>query len=213
MSDIKLYTYWRSSASWRVRIALHHKGIDFESIFVNLLKGEQASSRCHPDEFKATNPTGLVPALVINGETILESPAILELLEELFPERPLLPKDPIARAKVRAIANIIGCDIHPVQNLRVLKYAGQDRMAEWAKHFIDLGFEGLEKVVKGTAGKYCFGDEVTLADVFLVPQIGNAVRWGVDMSKFPTLAAIGDRLGELDAFRKAHPTAQPDAAN
>ncbi|KAI8923831.1 glutathione S-transferase [Entophlyctis helioformis] len=204
---LKLYSYWRSSASWRIRIILNHKGIDYETLSVNLLKSEQRG-----EAFLAVNPAGLLPALQLpSGEIIVESPAIAELLEEMHPEHPLLPTDLVARAKIRAIMSLIACDIHPVQNLRVLQYAGEDRKADWAKHFMTLGFEGLEALLKQTAGKYCFGDELTLADAFLVPQVFNAYRWGVDMTKFPLIAAIDARLAEVDAIKKAHASNQPDA--
>ncbi|KAH6593062.1 hypothetical protein BASA50_007644 [Batrachochytrium salamandrivorans] len=182
--QIKLYSYWRSSASWRIRIVLNHKSIPHEIIPINLLKGEQRG-----DAYLAVNPAGLVPAVDIDGEIILESPAIMEMLEELHPKCPLLPKDPMARAKVRSIMNIICCDIHPVQNLR------------------------LEQVLQKTVGKYCFGDDVTLADVCLVPQVFNAKRWGVDMSRFPIIAGIDERLSELEAFQLALPSAQIDATS
>ncbi|KAI9199623.1 glutathione S-transferase [Polychytrium aggregatum] len=201
-----LYTYWRSSASWRVRIVLALKNVEYESKFVNLLKGEQTT-----DEYKALNPGGVIPTLEIDGKTIIQSPAIIELLEELYPETPLLPKDPYERAVVRGIVNTVTCDIHPVQNLRVLNYAGSERKAEWAKHFITLGFEALEKVLATTSGTYSYGDSVTLADVVLVPQAFNAVRWGVDMSRFPIISRISASLGELEAFKAAHPDNQQDA--
>ncbi|KAJ8327145.1 hypothetical protein QVD99_004998 [Batrachochytrium dendrobatidis] len=203
---IKLYSYWRSSASWRIRIVLNVKGISFETVAVNLLKGEQKE-----EKYLAINPTALVPTLDIDGELFMNSPAIMELLEDLHPDHPLLPKDPLARAKVRGVMSIICCDIHPVQNLRVIRYAGDAHKDTWAKHFITTGFQGLEPVLKKTAGKYCFGDEITLADACLVPQVFNAKRWGVDMTQFPTIAGIDERLAELEAFKKAAPNAQPDA--
>ena len=208
MTAVKLYSYWRSSASWRVRTVLHWKGIAFEYVAVNLLQGEQSS-----EWYKQLNPMGLVPSLqfVETGQVVGQSIAITELLEEMYPQKPLLPTDLLERAKVRMIVDTIACDIHPVQNLRVLKYAGDERRTEWAKHFIETGFNALETMLSNTAGQYCVGDTVTLADVYLVPQVYNANRVGVDMNPFPTINAVHSRLVGLDAFQKAHPIQCQDA--
>jgi maleylacetoacetate isomerase len=202
----KLYTYWRSSCSYRVRIVLHLKNIEFESIPIHLVKEEQKSN-----EYQVINPNQTVPSLITTqGETLTQSMAIIEYLEEVYTQVPLMPTDPTKKAQVRAICNLIGCDIQPIQNLRVLNYVG-DKKAEWCKHFITVGFQGLEKMLQKTGGVYCFGDQVTIADAFLVPQVYNAIRWGVDMDLFPTIGSIHKRLIELDAFKKADPAAQPDA--
>ncbi|KAI8916198.1 glutathione S-transferase [Gorgonomyces haynaldii] len=204
--SIKLYSYWRSSASWRIRIILALKQLDYEYIPVNLVKGEQFNP-----EYLKLNPGGVIPTLVIGNDTFVQSPSIAELLEELYPQIPLLPKDPIQRARVREMINVIACDTHPVQNLKVLKYAGDDRKQEWAKHFITLGFEALEKLLEKSSGKYSFGDQVTLADAFLVPQYYNALRWGVDLKQFPIINRVQENLHQLEAFQKAHADRQPDA--
>mmetsp|Transcript_20343 Transcript_20343/g.34715 ORF Transcript_20343/g.34715 Transcript_20343/m.34715 type:complete len:215 (+) Transcript_20343:49-693(+) len=210
MSNIILHSYWRSSCSWRVRIALAHKKIKYQYKAVHLLNdgGEQFK----PDYVKL-NPSKEVPTLEIDGHAICQSVAILEYLEETRPENPLLPTNPIEKAKVRQLVNIVASDTQPVQNLRVLLYAmskGADKL-EWGKHWITKGFEAFEQVVASTAGQYCVGDQVTLADVALVPQVYNANRFGVDMSQFPTINRIHAALEELDAFKAAHPDVQPDA--
>ncbi|KAJ3412361.1 Glutathione S-transferase zeta-1 [Chytridiales sp. JEL 0842] len=192
-------------------LSLLHKGIDFEYRPINLLKNEQNAV-----EYKQqVNPNGSVPALVWNGDILTQSLAILEFLEEVHPEQPLLPKDPILRAKVRSIAALIACDIQPVQNLAVLnkieKLGGVK--SEWGSEVITKGFVVLEKVLERTAGKYCVGDQLTIADLCLVPQCYNAGRFNVDMAPFPTIARINEELGKMDLFKKAHPSAQPDAQN
>lgn len=200
-----LYTYFRSSCSARVRIALAWKGIEYNSRPVHLLKGEQTNA-----EYLEINSLGEVPSLVINGETLTQSLAILEFLEETFPQNPLLPKDPIGRAKVRAIAQIVAVDIQPVQNLRVLQMAGDDKKAEWGKHWIRNGFIGLEKCLKKVSKKYCFGNEVTFADLCLYPQVYNAERFQVDMTEFPTIQKVYHELSKLEAFQKGDWKNQPD---
>ncbi|KAJ3256475.1 hypothetical protein HK103_005473 [Boothiomyces macroporosus] len=196
--NLKLYTYWRSSCSWRVRIALNYKDIPFDPI-------------PKTPEYKEKNPNGVVPSLLFpDGKLVIQSSAILELVDELYPQKPLLPKDPFKRATVRSICALIGSDIQPIQNLRVLNYVGETKQ-EWAAHFIDLGFQALEAMLIKHGGKYCFGDEITLADAYLVPQVYNAKRWGVDMSKYPVITAINDRLVELEPFKKSDPSVQVDA--
>eukprot|EP00040_Diaphanoeca_grandis_P026193 m.146388 g.146388 ORF g.146388 m.146388 type:complete len:219 (+) comp30475_c0_seq2:129-785(+) len=203
-----LYTYWRSSCSWRVRIALNWKGIDFTSHPIHLVKdgGQQLT-----DDYKAKNPMAEVPALEIDGVLLTQSMAIIEYLEESRPERPLLPRSFIDRAKVRQIVQIIAAGIQPVQNLRVLRKHGIEHKVEWGQWAINHGFEALEKQLKLTAGKYCVGDEVTMADLCLVPQVYNANRFKIDMSKYPTIAKINDTLAALPEFEKAIPSNQPDA--
>ena len=211
---MKLYTYFRSSAAYRVRIALALKGLAYDSAPVHLVRdgGQQ-----HRPDYLAVNPQGLVPALVDGGRVITQSLAILEYLEEKHPKPALLPRDPAQRAQVRAACLAIACDIHPLNNLRVLNYLrqtlGQDETAvsTWYAHWIAAGFEGLEKSLQASAGAYCFGDTVTLADVCLVPQMANARRFKVDVTPCPLLSAICDRLGALPAFQQAVPENQPDA--
>jgi len=202
-----LYSYFRSSCSWRVRIVLAWKGIDYEQKPVNLMKdgGEQMS-----EEFKKLNPMKQVPALVIGGRTLVQSTAIIEYLEETVPNPPLLPKDPFKRAKVRELVECIAQGIQPLQNLAVLLLHEEAKRAEIARHPIVRGFTALESMLKESSGKYSVGDEVTFADCYLVPQIANARRFAVDMTPFPTLVRIEDELMKLPAFQVSHPRAQPD---
>lgn len=203
-----LYTYWRSSCSWRVRIALNLKGIDFKSIPVHLVKdgGQQLDS-----DYKSKNPMAEVPTLEIDGISLTQSVAIMEYLEETRPTKPLLPCDPVARAKVRQISQIIAAGIQPVQNLRVLKKHGIEHKVDWGQWAINHGFEALEIELTKTAGKFSVGDDVTMADLCLVPQVYNANRFKVDMTKYPTIARIDAALSELPEFKKAHPDNQIDA--
>ncbi|KAK3094067.1 hypothetical protein FSP39_023719 [Pinctada imbricata] len=202
-----LYSYFRSSCTWRVRIVMNLKGLDYEYSAVNLIKdgGQQRT-----DDYSAVNPMQQVPALMVNGEVLTQSVAIMEYLEEKYPENPILPKDLISRAKVRQIAETIAGGIQPLQNLVVLQKIGDENKAEWAKFWIDKGFVALESMLEKTAGKYCYGDSVTMADVCLVPQVGNANRFNVDMSKFPIISRVNEELEKLEAFQKAHPFVQPD---
>lgn len=206
-----LYTYFRSSSAWRVRLALAVKGIEYDAVAVNLLKGEHLSA-----DYGAVNPLHAVPALVIDGHVLTESVAIIEYLEETRPAPPLLPTDPATRAQVRQLAQIIVSDIQPVQNMRVLKKldadhnVGADGKQAWAHHWISEGFVALEKVLEQTSGRFSVGDEVTLADLCLVPQVYNARRFGVELSAFPLVSAIESRLAALPVFASSHPTQQPD---
>ncbi|KAL6059469.1 Glutathione S-transferase zeta-1 [Balamuthia mandrillaris] len=204
--EIVLYSYWRSSCSYRVRIALNHKAIPYTYKAVHLVKSQQLE----PD-YAALNPMKEVPSLLIDGLQLSQSVAILEYLEETRPEPRLLPQDPATRALVRQIVSIVCSDIQPVQNLRVLKYLGEERKVEWAKHWIESGFEGLERVLERSAGSYCVGDEVTLADAVLPPQVYNARRFGVDLDKYPTIKRVEEALMQLPAFQQARPEVQPDA--
>jgi maleylpyruvate isomerase len=211
-----LYTYFRSSAAFRVRIALNLKGVAPGYAFVHLLKdgGQQNSA-----DYARVNPQGLIPALVHDGHTITQSLAIIEYLDEVHPEPPLLPKSPSARARVRAIAYAVACDIHPVNNLRVLNYLrktlghDEDEVLAWTRHWISLGFDAIETMVSSSpdTGRFCYGDAPTLADICLVPQMANARRAKMDVDEWPTLARIDEAARALPAFDRALPANQPDA--
>ena len=213
---MKLYSYFRSSAAYRVRIALNLKGLAYETVPVHLLKdgGQQLS-----DSYRSLNPTALVPTLVDGDLAVGQSMAILEYLEETHPAPALLPADAKGRARVRAIAQTIACDIHPLNNLRVLKYlkhemgVGEEAKNEWYRHWIALGLASLEAMLVRSAltGRFCCGDEPGMADACLVPQLFNARRMECDVSAFPTVLRIDAACAELDAFRKAAPSSQPDA--
>jgi maleylacetoacetate isomerase len=212
---MKLYTLFRSSAAYRARIALNLKGIAFESIPKALMKNEHRTP-----EYLAVNPQGLLPALVADDGTVLsQSLAIIEYLDETRASPPLLPADPIARAHVRSMAMAVACDIHPVNNLRILNYLkgplkqDEQTVNVWYRHWIGEGFRGLEQQVKqhSNAQRYCYGDAVSIADICLVPQMYNARRFETDLSPFPTLVAITTHLESLPAFAAARREAQPDA--
>jgi maleylacetoacetate isomerase len=215
-AEFQLYGYFRSSAAFRVRIALNLKGITPELCFVHLLRdgGEQ-----HKPDYKALNPQELVPTLVRNGRTITQSLAIIEYLDEIAPEPPLLPKDAYGRARCREIAYVIACDIHPVNNLRVNQYLkgtfGADAEAQiaWQQHWIATGFAALETMLSGSpqTGRYCHGDAPTLADICLIPQMANARRVKLDLAPYPTLARIDAEALKHPAFEAALPANQPDA--
>jgi maleylacetoacetate isomerase len=213
---LRLHTYWRSSAAYRVRIVLALKGLEYETVPHHLLRdgGEQR----RPD-YLALNPQGLVPALEHDGHVLTQSLAIFEYLEERFPEPPLLPASPRDRAAVRAMALAVACDIHPLNNLRVQQYLrdglGQDEPAVsgWVRHWISEGFNALETLIgrHSADGRHCFGAAVTLADACLVPQAYNARRAGLDLAHWPRLMAVAGYLEALPAFAVARPEAQPDA--
>jgi maleylacetoacetate isomerase len=212
---MKLYDYFRSSAAYRVRIALELKGQAPERVFVHLRKGAQRAG-----DYLAVNPQGLVPSLVTDdGDVLTQSLAILEWLDETHPVPPLLPKDPAGRARVRSLALAIACDIHPLDNLRVLNYltgtlgVTEAQRAGWYKYWIDVGFEALEtRLARETAtGRFCHGDAPTIADVCLVPQMANARRVDFDFGPYPTLARIEAACLALPAFAAAAPSRQPDA--
>ena len=204
--SVKLYSYWRSSCSWRVRICLALKNIDYECIPVHLVKegGEQ-----HKDNYKKLNPMEQVPTFVKGDFMLTQSMAIMEYLEETYPGRSLLPKDMEKRAKVRELCEIINSGIQPIQNLSVLQKIG-DTKAEWACSAITTGFVGLEQHLVNCAGKYCVGNDITMADACLVPQVMNAERFKVDMERFPTIARINKTLLEHSAFISSGPKSQPD---
>jgi maleylpyruvate isomerase len=207
-----LHAYWRSGTSYRTRIALNLKGVAYEVRPVNLSAGEQASRG-----YLTLDPQGLVPALEADGRVLIQSPAILEWLEEAYPDPPLLPSAPAARAAVRAMAAVIGCDIHPLNNLRVLRAlkrdlgASDEQLSQWEARWIGDGFSALERLIERDGGGFCFGDRPTLADCYLVPQVYSAVRFGVDLAPYPRILAVDERLRALDAVAAAHPDRQPDA--
>lgn len=213
---MKLYTFFRSSASYRVRIALNLKGLTYEQVPIHLRRGggEQLSAA-----YKAINPQALVPALEDGGRILTQSLAIIEYLEETHPNPPLLPANPADKARVRGMALLIACEIHPIQNLRVLQYVKRqynqtdEQVNRWAQHWIDLGLEALERMIvaQPRRGKFCFGDTPTLADICLVPQLGNARRYGCDLSPYPSILEIEKNSMSLQAFADAAPEKQPDA--
>ena len=207
---LTLHQFLRSSASYRVRIALSLKGLDYESVAVDLPGGAQLGP-----EFGATNPAHLVPVLEDAGDRFTQSLAIIEYLDERWPQPPLLPQtSPADRAHVRALALSIACDIHPLNNLRVLKYLrgplghSEDAKNEWYRHWITLGFTALETQLAGSrrTGAFCFGNTPTVADICLVPQIANAARVDTDMGPYPTIRRIEQACAALEAFQRAHPS-------
>ena len=210
---MKLYSYFRSSAAYRVRIALNLKGLPYEMDFVHLTKD---GGRQHSAEFNAINPAKLVPALRLDsGDVLTQSLAIIDYLDETHPQPPLLPGDPVQRAKVRAVALTIACDIHPIDNLRVLQYLKrtlkheQSDIDAWYHHWIIQGFNAIEAAI--APEPYCFGAQVTLADICLVPQVFNARRLNVPLEAFPKIVAVESACLKLAAFDKARPENQPDA--
>jgi len=213
---MKLYGYWRSSATYRVRIALNLKQLDYDYEPVHLVKdgGEQFS-----DSYHSLNPSQLVPTLVDDNALALnQSLAIMEYLDEAYPSSAqLVSGDAKRKALIRTISYDVACDTQPIANLRVLKYVASDLekgdsgKLEWAKHWIIKGLQSVEVRLKDTAGEFCVGDEVSLADICLVPQVYNAVRFNIDMSDFPTIKRIVDNCNRLEAFEKALPENQPDA--
>ena len=208
---MRLFTYFRSSAAYRVRIALHLKGVAYESVPVNLLEGEQRKA-----DYKAVNPQGRVPALDIGTATLIQSPAILEYLDEVYPEPPLLPVGAATRAKVRAVASLIGCDIHQLNNSGTLAYLknrlGHDQAAAdaWYAHWVREGFDAVESLIE--PGPYAFGARVTLADLYLVPQVFNARRFNVPLDAYPKIAGVDAACAMLKAFQDAAPARQPDSS-
>ena len=209
---MKLHGYFRSSASYRVRIALNLKGLRAEHLAHHLRKGEQRDPA-----YLAINPQGLVPALEDDAGVILtQSLAIIEWLDETHPEPPLLPKDPQRRAKVRAFANVLACDVHPVQNLKVLARLRElglpeDQVTAWAGWANREGLSACEKLIANEPGPFCFGDKPTIADLCLVPQLANARRFGVDVNAFPRLLQAEAAAKAMEAFADAAPDRQPDA--
>lgn len=213
---MELFTYFRSSAAYRVRIALNLKGLQADYRYVHLVKdgGQQ-----HKPEYLKLNPQGLLPALVDGGQVLTQSLAIVEYLDETHPEPPLLPQDAVGRARVRALAQLVACDIHPVNNQRILKYLEQEfgvdeiGRKKWYRHWVIEGFTALEKLLAESpaTGRFCHGDTPGLADLCLVPQVFNARRFEIDMKPFPTIERIDDACLKLGAFSAAAPEHQSDA--
>ena len=212
MSELVLHGYWRSGTSYRARIALNLKNLAYRQVGVDLRTGAQSAA-----DYTSLNPQGLVPALETPSGVLTQSPAILEWLEEAYPHPPLLPPAAFARAEVRAMCALVACDIHPLQNLRVLKAlradyaAGEDAVQAWPRRWIGAGFDALERLVERRGGAYAFEDALTLVDVYLAPQVYSARRFGVDLETWPRLSAAAERAAEHPAFQRAHPDAQPDA--
>jgi maleylacetoacetate isomerase len=210
---MKLYGYFRSSAAFRVRIALNLKGLSYDQFAIHLRRNDQTGP-----EYRGVNPQGLVPALEIDGHTLTQSLAIIEYLDETHPEPPLLPRAPADRARVRALADIVACDIHPINNLRVLRYLtrnygrSESDIGAWYNHWIAAGFEALELLLANDrrTGQFCHGEAPGLADIALVPQVVNAERYRLDMAPYPTISRIFAACSALPAFRAAHPDNQPD---
>jgi len=211
---MKLYGYWRSSAAYRVRIVLHLKGIRFESIPVHLVKngGEQ-----HSEEYTTLNATHLVPTLVDEDVVLNQSIAIIDYLDSVYSQISVYPKIPADKAQVQAMALDIACEVHPLNNLRVQQYlanelsVGDAEKLAWTHHWMKIGFAALEEKLNKYAGKYCYGNEVSMADICLVPQVYNANRFGLDMSAFPNITRIVENCNQLEAFKLALPENQPDA--
>jgi maleylpyruvate isomerase len=211
-----LYNYFRSSSSYRVRIALNLKGLEYEHVSVHLNRqgGEQFAAA-----FRAMSPDAVVPVLATDEQHLVQSSAIIEWLEETHPAPALLPATADERAWVRAMCGTVACEIHPLNNLRVLKYLtgpmglSEEQKAQWARHWCEGGLAALEAMLekRRQAARFCHGEAPGMADVFLVPQVFNAQRFGVDVSRFPLISGIVERCNQLDAFRAAHPAQQPDA--
>lgn len=214
-APLKLHGYWRSSAAYRVRIALNLKHLPYESVPVHLVRngGEQRQS-----EFLALNPQGLVPVLIDGEQVITQSLAIIEYLDERHPTPPLLPESAIERAQVRALANLVACDIHPLNNLRVLQYlerelgAAEAQRLSWMQHWMTQGFDALETRLGASNASFCHGDAPGLADCCLIPQLYNARRFGMSLEAWPKLQRIEANCLSLPAFQHAAPEAQPDAS-
>lgn len=212
-TDLQLFTYYRSSAAYRVRIALALKQLDYKQLPVNLLKGDQKQ-----ETYLKVNPQGLVPALATAEGTITQSLAIIEYLEETHSELPLLPSKAIDRAYVRSMAYQIAMEIHPLNNPRITQFllleidVSKAQKLHWYRHWIDIGFAALERrlTLSGSNGRFCFGDAVSLADICLIPQVYNALRFDCPLQDYPTIGAIYDYCYQLPAFAAASPEAQPD---
>ncbi len=211
---MQLYGYWRSSAAYRVRIALHLKALEFQSMPVHLV---QNGGQQYQADYAELNPNHLVPTLVDGDLVLNQSVAIIDYLDSRYPQVSLYPKNIAEKAKVQALALDIACEIHPLNNLRVQQYLTQtlavseQQKLTWAHYWMALGFTSIEKQLANTSGLYCFANEVTVADICLIPQVYNALRFGVDMSAYPLILTIVERCQKLTAFIKALPENQPDA--
>ena len=211
--SLRLHGYFRSSASFRVRIALNLKQVSHENAYHHLRRNEHRTS-----DYLALNPQGLMPALEVDGTVLTQSLAILEYLDELYPDPPLLPADPLGRARMRALAYAVACDIHPIDNLRVLRYLrnplGHDEptVQAWYNHWIAEGFAAIEAMLSSSpaTGRFCHGDRPTLADLCLIPQVVNSKTFGLDLSPYPTIVRIYDACLALPEFETAMPANQPD---
>ncbi len=211
---MRLYGYFRSSAAYRVRIALNLKGLDYDLVPLHLQKNEHLSA-----DYARLNPQKLLPALQVGDEIITQSLAIVEYLDEMHPTPALLPQAPLLRAQVRAMALAIACDIHPINNLRVLRYLvhdmglSEDKKNQWYRHWVETGLAAVEQTLTNSphTGAFCFGDTPSLADICLLPQVYNARRFNSDLSGCPTVVRIADHCATLDAFARAAPDKQPDA--
>ena len=210
---MKLYTYFRSSAAFRVRIALNLKGIAYQPVFIHLAKGEHRA-----DSFAKVNPQALLPTLELeDGTRLNQSLAIIEFLDETHPAKPLIPKDGLAKARVRSLSYLIASEIHPLNNLRVLQHLkralgqSEDQVNTWYRHWIADGLTKLEAELVGSKGKFCHGESPTMADCCLVPQIFNAKRYNCDLAPYPTTTRVFDACMKLEAFDRAQPSKQPDA--
>ena len=216
MKQFQLWNYFRSSASFRARIALHYKGIDFEYKPVHLVRG---GGEQHSPEYKKLNPLGEVPTLVDlkNQKVLSQTMAIFDYLDAVYPEKPLFPVDPFDRAQVIRICEAVNSGIQPLQNLKVLKFiedeykVSAEQKKAWAQHWIKQGLANLEVLLGSTAGSYCYGGEITAADMFLVPQIFTSKRFNVNIDAYPLIARIGDLCVKHPAFEKSLPQNQPDA--
>ena len=213
--NMKLYNFFRSGTSHRTRIAMNLKGLEYEYVALALGKEEHLQAA-----FQAVNPQGLVPALVLDDKTtLIQSPAIIEWLEEVFPQNPLLPTEPLARAHVRAMAAIVGCDIHPINNRRILQYLrgefqqSEEEVLKWCARWISAGFAALEELLAADTerGDFCHGNRPGLTEVYLIPQVESARRFNVDLSPYPNIVAIDARCAQIKAFADAAPWVQVDA--
>lgn len=210
---LKLYTYFRSSAAYRVRIAMNLKGIEYDPAFVHLARGKH-----NEPEYGAVNPAQLVPALIDGGHLLTQSIAIIEYLDETHAAPPLLPPSPLDRARVRALSLLVACDIHPIDNLRVLKYLNrvlkvtEEQKNAWYRHWVEDGLAKLEAMLgDGKSGRFCHGDAPTMADCCLVPQVANGQRFACDFDHVPRIMRIWEECNKLEAFKQAAPASQPDA--